>query len=149
MRIYLNAGHDTVIASQMVTAMSHLAQWLESAWPWAVRNVRTVKSTPLKWEGVLALIITLHTPTTDCWCGERMELVPVNFHPRVVQLSLCQQSSSPRPQLNKNTDNAISNVSFQTVKARPSAKKNPQERDSDDETCEKGCASSPSSISLP
>ena len=52
-----------------------------------------------------------------------MELVPVNFHPRVVQLSLCQQSSSPRPQLNKNTDNAISNVSFQTVKARPSAKK--------------------------
>ena len=78
-----------------------------------------------------------------------MELVPVNFHPRVVQLSLCQQSSSPRPQLNKNTDNAISNVSFQTVKARPSAKKNPQERDTDDETCEKGCASSPSSISLP
>ena len=37
--------------------------------------------------------------------------------------SFCQQSSSLLPQLNKNTDNAISQVSFQTVKARRGAKK--------------------------
>ena len=59
--------------------------------------------------------------------------------------SFCQQSSSPLPQLNKYTDNAISNVSFQTVKARQSAKQTTElakaaarENDSDDETCEKG-----------
>ena len=49
-----------------------------------------------------------------------MELVPVNFLPK---RSFCQQSSSLLPQLNKNTDNAISQVSFQTVKARRGAKK--------------------------
>ena len=37
--------------------------------------------------------------------------------------SFCQQSSSLLPQLNKNTDNAISQVSFQTIKARRGAKK--------------------------
>ena len=41
----------------------------------------TAKSTPVKWEGVLFLIITLHIPTKECYRGERMELVPVNFLP--------------------------------------------------------------------
>ena len=87
MRIYLKAGHDIETASQMMTAMSHLAEWLESAWQWAVRNVPTAKSTPVKWEGVLVSWITLHTPTKECCCGERMELVPVNFYLSVVSVN--------------------------------------------------------------
>ena len=87
MRIYLKAGHDMETASQMMIAMSHLAEWLESAWQWAVRNVPTAKSTPVKWEGVLVSIITLHTPTKECCCGERMELVPVNFYLSVVSVN--------------------------------------------------------------
>ena len=86
MRIYLKAGHDIETASQMMTAMSHLAEWLESAWQWAVRNVPTAKSTPEKWEGVLVSLITLHTPTKECCCGERMELGPVNFYLSVVSV---------------------------------------------------------------
>ena len=64
--------------------------------------------------------------------------------------TFCLLSRSSLRQLIKNTDNAISNVSFQTVKARRSAKKKMKnkkttelakasagENDSDDETCEK------------
>ena len=45
------------------------------------------KSTLVKWEGVFFFIITLRTPTKECYCGERMELVPVNFYLRVVSVN--------------------------------------------------------------
>ena len=47
----------------------------------------TAKSTLVKWEGVLFFIITLHTSTKECYCGERMDLVPVNFYLRVVSVN--------------------------------------------------------------
>ena len=47
----------------------------------------TAKSTPAKLEEVLFFIITLHTSTKEFYCGERMELVPVNFYLREVSVN--------------------------------------------------------------
>ena len=47
----------------------------------------TAKSTPVKWEGVLFFYNNITLPTKECYCGERMELVPVNFYLRVVSVN--------------------------------------------------------------
>lgn len=140
MRIYLNAGHDIETAPQMKTA-------IESSGGMAGVSVTvsgpqpTAKSTPVKWEGVSFINNIAYTNegmlvwrAYGVGCGK---FLPWS--------SFRQQSSSPLPQLNKNADNANSNVSFQTVKARRRVKQTTElekasatENDSDDENCEKG-----------
>ena len=77
MRIYVNAGHDIETASQMKTAiessggMAGVSMTVSGPQP-------TAKSAPVKWESVS--LITLNTVTTVCECGERLELVAVNFY---------------------------------------------------------------------
>ena len=67
-----------------------------------------------------------------------MELVAVNFYPGAI----FAKSSTPLPHLNKLTDNASSDVSFETVKASQRPKKTTElastiEKDSDEENSEK------------
>ena len=82
MRIYVNAGHDIETASQMMTA-------IESSGETAGVSVTlsgpqpTEKSAPVKWRESVSLT-RLNTVAMVCNCGERMELVAVNFYPGVI-----------------------------------------------------------------
>ena len=75
---------------------SHLAEWLESAWQWVVRNVLQSQH---QWSGnESVLLTTLNTVTTVCKCGERKEIGCGKF---LSWSNFCQASSSPLFHLNK------------------------------------------------
>ena len=136
MRIYVNAGHDIETASQMMTA-------IESSGGTAGVSVTvsgpqpTEKSAPVKWEGVSFINnIEYSSDGMQVWraygigCGKFLPWS--NFR---------QASSSLLPRLNKLADNASSDVSFETVKARQRPKLTTElasaiEKDSDEENSE-------------
>ena len=81
---------------------------------------------------------TLNTVAMVCKCGERMELVAVNFYPGVI---FAKQAVAFCP-FNKLADNASSDGSFEAVKARQRPKLTTElasaiEKDSDEENSEK------------
>lgn len=139
MRTYLNSGHDTESALQMITA-------IESSGGMAGVSVTvsgqqsTAKFTPVKWEGVSFINNIAYTSKgVQVWraygVGSGKFLPSSNFR---------QQTGGALPQLNKGVDNANSNVSFQAVKARRHAKQMtdfekapPKGDDSDNESGEK------------
>ena len=110
MRIYLNAGHDIETASQVMTkiessrGMAEVSMTVSGPQP-------TLKSTPVKWEGVSFI--------NNCAYTNEGVLVwrayGVDYGKFLPWNTFRQQCSSPLPQLNKHTDNVIFNVSFQTV----------------------------------
>ena len=139
MRIYVNAGHDIETASQMMTAiessggMARVSMTVSGPQP-------TAKSAPVKWEGVSFTPINNIEYSNDgmqVWraygigCGKFLSWS--NF---------CQASSSPLSRLNRLADNASTQVSFETVKARQRSEQttalaSATERDSDEENSEK------------
>ena len=137
MRIYVNAGHDIETASQMMTAiessggMAGVSVTVSGSQP-------TAKSAPVKWEGVSFINnIEYSNDGMQVWRAYRIgcgKFLPwSNFR---------QASSSPLPHINKLGDNASSNLSFETVKARQRPKQTTElasatEKDSDEENIEK------------
>ena len=136
MRIYVNAGHDIETASQMMTAiessggMAGVSMTMSGPQP-------TAKSAPVKWEGVSFINnIEYSNDGMRVWraygigCGKFLPWS--NFrHP----------NSSPLPRLKKLADNASSDVSFETIKARQRPEKTTElasasEKDSDEEKSE-------------
>ena len=121
MRIYLNAGHDIETASQMITTiessrgMAEVSMTVSGPQP-------TLKSTPVKWEGVSFINNSAYTNEgVLVW-----RAYGVGYGKFLPWNTFRQQCSSPLPQLNKHTDNVIFNVSFQTVKARRRAEQTTQ-----------------------
>ena len=137
MRIYVNAGHDIETALQMTTAiessggMAGVSMTVSGPQP-------TAKSAPVKWKGVSFINdIEYSNDGMQVWraygigCGKFLSWS--NF---------CQASSSPLSRLNRLADNASTQVSFETVKARQRSEQTTElasatERDSDEENSEK------------
>ena len=137
MRIYVNAGHDIETALQMMTAIQSPVE-MAGVSVTGSGPQPTAKSALLKWEGVSFINnIEYSSDGMQVWrvygigCGKFLPWS--NFR---------QASSSPLPRLNKLADNASSNVSFETVKARQRPKQTTElasaiEKDSDEENSEK------------
>ena len=137
MRIYVNAGHDSETASQMMTAIES-----SGGMAWVSVTVSgpqpTAKSAPVKWEGV-SFINNIE------YCNDAMQVwraYGIGCGKFLSWSNFCQASSRPLSLLNKLPDNASSHVSFETVKARQRSEQTTElasatERDSDEENSEK------------
>ena len=137
MRIYVNAGHDIETALQMITAIEAPVRMAGVSVTLSGPQT-TAKSAPSKWEGVSFINNTEYSSNgMQVWraygigCGKFLPWSKFR-----------QASSSPLSRLNKLADNASSNVSFETVKARQRPKQTKElastiEKDSDEENREK------------